>query len=150
MKKFLLVTAALCLLCVLIAGCDNNPEPRGGSKSTDGGVLDLTALGENLLSAEMYKIAASPDDYFGRTIKIRGAYSASFYHETGLYYHYIVTKYGDSCCQEALEFIWNGDHAYPGDYPEELAAIEVSGVFGSYEELGRTYYYLAVDELTVK
>ena len=149
MKKVLPAVLILCLFCAFMAGCGNSPETRGGSKP-DGGTVDLTVLSETMLSAEIYNIASSPKDYVGKTVKIRGAYFVSFYEETGLYYHYIITKYGDSCCQEGLEFIWNGDREYPGDYPEERETVEATGVYGSYEELGRTYYYLAVDELIVK
>ena len=103
-----------------------------------------------MLSAEISNMRANPDDYFGKIVKVGGSYSAAFYEETGLYYHYVITLEGDNCCREGLEFIWNGDHSYPDDYPEEQAKIEVIGVFGSYDELGRTYYYLSIDNLAGK
>ena len=64
-------------------------------------------------------------------------------------YHFVAVEDAAACCLQALEFIWEGEHAYPDDYPDEKAVIEVAGVFGQYDELGRTYYYLAVDEIKV-
>jgi len=46
-------------------------------------------------------------------------------------------------------FIWNGDHIYPDDYPENNTRIEVTGIFDSYEESGNTYYYLGVDDISI-
>jgi len=52
-----------------------------------------------------------------------------------------------ACCQQGLEFIWNGAHAYPDDYPEQESEIEITGVFQSYQEGSSTYYYLLVDDV---
>jgi hypothetical protein len=72
-----------------------------------------------------------------------GLYFASEYE--GEYYHSVVV---DNCCV-GLDFIWNGEHAYPGDFPEINARVEVAGVFGRHEKTGWTYYCLAVDEITL-
>jgi hypothetical protein len=54
-----------------------------------------------------------------------------------------------TCCSQGLEFIWNGDHVYPDDYPADGTEIELVGVFGTYEELGYTYPYIAVDDIII-
>ena len=112
-------------------------------------VIDLTVLSSTMVYAEVYNIMAHPDEYMGKTVKMSGPYYASYYDETGLYYHYVVVEDATSCCQQGLEFIWSGEHKYPDDYPEESTEIEVTGVFSSYYELGRTYYYMAVNEISV-
>ena len=54
-----------------------------------------------------------------------------------------------ACCAQGLEFFWSGAQTYPGDYPRNETPIELTGVFESYVESGRTYYHLAVDEIVV-
>ena len=118
--------------------------------SADAGVdFDLTALSSTMVYAEVYNIMTEPDDYIGKTIKMKGPYYTTFYEETNLYYHYVIVEDATACCAQGLEFIWNGEHICPDDYPEEESKIEVAGVFGSYDELGSTYYYLAVDNIFI-
>jgi len=82
-------------------------------------------------------------------VKMKGLYYASYYDETDQYYHYIIIEDATECCQQGLEFIWSGTHNYPEDYPEDGTEVEVNGVFGSYEELGITYYYIAVEDIII-
>ena len=144
MKKYLSVLLALCLLCVCAAGCAEK-----GDTQEENGILDLTKLSGTLVYAEVYNIMSSPDDYIGRTIKMSGPYTANYYEPTQKYYHSVIIEDAAACCAQGLEFEWKGEHSYPGDYPENGAKVEVTGVFGSYEELGQTYYCLTVDGITV-
>jgi hypothetical protein len=84
----------------------------------------------------------------GKTIKIKGPYLPTD-DGSGLVYHYVLIVDALACCQGGLEFKLNGEHSYPGDYPEANAEVEATGVFGKYEEFGVTYYCIEVDELTV-
>ncbi|MCL1828352.1 MAG: hypothetical protein FWG32_02535 [Oscillospiraceae bacterium] len=145
MKKNLSFILFFCLICMFAAGCSGKETPQ-----TDDGVdVDLTILSSTMVYAEVYNITSSPGDYMGKTVKMSGPYYASYYSETGLYYHYVIVEDAAACCQSGLEFIWNGNHDYPEDYPEEQTIIEVVGVFGSYDELGRTYYFLSVDDISI-
>ena len=99
-----------------------------------------------LAYAQAININESADEYIRKTIKMRGQYYATLYE--GSYYHWVVVGDESLCCKEGVEFIWSGDHSYPADYPENETVIEVVGVLNSYDELGRTYYFLAVDEFT--
>ena len=155
MKKYLSAFLALCLFGLLAAGCSGKDAAhadagtRGSSPSSGDFDVDLTALSSTMVYAEVYNMLTKPDNYIGKTVRMSGPYYASYFDETGLYYHYVVIEDASECCQQGLEFIWDGDHTYPEDYPKEKTKIEVSGVFGKYDELGKTYYYLAVDDLSV-
>ena len=140
MKKYLL----LLLILTSAAGCSGNTS--SGAKGVD---VDLTVLSTTMVYAEVNNIMTNPGDYIGKTVRMGGPYYTSYYDETGLYYHYVVIEDATACCAQGLEFIWDGEHSYPDDYPDERAYIEVAGVFGSYDELGRTYYCLTVDGITV-
>jgi hypothetical protein len=127
----------------------NASASAGNAKKGNGVDVDLTIMSSTMVYAEVYDILFNPDDYIGKTIKMNGPYVPLFYDETGLYYHYVLIEDAAACCQNGMEFIWSGDHTFPNDYPDEQARIEISGVFGSYEELGMTYYYLSVDDICV-
>ena len=160
MKRQLLVLLLLCLIPILSTGCsDTAPEqpvvddtetfvgPPSPQKRVD---VDLTVLSSTMKYAETINIMTKPDKYLGKTIKISGAYYTSHYEETGRYYHYIIILDEASCCQTGLEFVWSGEHAYPEDFPKELAMIEIVGALNEYDEFGKTYYYLAVDDILIK
>ncbi len=129
------------------------PPPAAGASGpetlTPGVDVDLTALSSTMVYAEVYNMMVNPADYLGKVVKMRGAYYASYYDVTQEYYHYVIVKDATACCQQGLEFIWNGRHRFPEDYPADYTEVEMQGVFGSYEELSQTYYYLAVDEIVL-
>lgn len=127
---------------ILLAGCAD-------SAKNENSFIDLTALSSTMVYAEVNNMMTNPDNYMGKTIKMCGSYYTSYFDETDMYYHYVIIEDATACCAQGLEFIWNGDHVYPADYPDEQTQIEISGVFGSYDELGITYYYLAVDEILI-
>jgi hypothetical protein len=129
--------------------------PPGGANAERGGLPkkideDLTALSGTVLFAKVYDMMTNPKGYMGKVVRIRGAYTPSFNNATGARYHYVMVSDVTACCMQGLEFIWRGKHAYPADYPAENTKIEVAGVFGRYEEDGSPYYYLDVDNITVK
>jgi hypothetical protein len=109
--------------------------------------IDLTLLSDTMVYGEVFNMTNTPDEYLGKTVKASGLFSSTFYDVTNSYYHYVLIEDAAACCQQGLEFIWDGDHIYPDDYPDIDTQIEVTGVFSSYEELGQTYYYLLVDEI---
>lgn len=111
--------------------------------------VDLTALSSILIFSEVNNMMIKPDRYMGKTIKMSGQYYHTYYEETGQYYHYVIIADATACCEQGLEFIWNGEHTFPDAYPEEGTNVEVEGVFGSYEELGVTYYYIATDDVKI-
>ncbi|MDR0197884.1 MAG: hypothetical protein LBI36_06685 [Oscillospiraceae bacterium] len=146
-----LLSVILCVVCALLAGgcggSETKTPPEGGG---EGGVdVDLTAMSKTVAYAVINEIMANPGDYIGKTVKINGPYANEYYDKTDLYYHYVVIEGDGACCIQWLEFIRNGDHAFPEDYPPQQEKIQVTGVFGSYDELGVTYYYLAADDMTV-
>ena len=126
---------------------DNDIQPQDNASEQITIDVDLTILSSTMISAEIAHIKANPDEYLGKTIKVSGLYSASYYPPTDQYYQLVTFEDANACCQQVFEFTWNGDHTYPDDYPSENTRIEMTGVFGKYEELGRTYYFLSVDDI---
>ena len=126
-----------------------SPKRRGAKEETyEKADVDLSVLSGTMVYAEVYRIMSAPSDYVGKTIKIKGTYNASYYSPTQKYYSYVLVADATACCAQGFEFEWTGK-SYPEDYPENGETIEVVGVFGSYNELGLTYYLLTVDSLKI-
>lgn len=162
MKKVIAILLSLCFLCFITAGCANKEDSSyiyaqdsasSHSMAVDSDTaqvdIDLTALNSLLVYAEVYNMMTQPNNYIGKTIKMSGPYTPSYYEVTDTVYHYVIIEDATACCAQGIEFIWKGEHAYPEDYPQEQQYVELVGVFGSYDELGTTYYYLSVDDISV-
>lgn len=152
MKKYFIL---LLILVTVITSCsDKNTSDVASSDnidliSTEGIDVDLTLLSSIMVYSEVYNMVFKPDDYLGKVIKINGIYYSSYYEETDLYYHFVIIDDATACCQSGIEFIWSGEQKFPDDYPADGAEIEIVGVYGSYDELDYTYFYLAVDDIVV-
>lgn len=142
------------MICLCASGCvgsgvtEAEASREGLAETDDGGdVVDLTEMSSTMVYAEVYNIMTRPFSYLGKTIKIKGPYVQQYSEEVGKRYHYVLVEDAAACCQQGMEFIWSGDHIYPEDYPNEKAEIEIEGLFSSYEEHDRTYFYLLVDSI---
>ncbi len=129
----------------------NNTEDTTSSDGTDGTIdVDLTEQSSTMVYAEVYNMMVNPDDYMGKMVKIRGQYNSEYWDQTDKYYFYVIISDATACCQQGIEFIWDdGEHKYPDDYPHNNTTVEITGVFGSYEELGDIYYYLDTDDIMI-
>ena len=136
MKKFLFAILALCLVCTFVSACSDD----------DSGVIDMAAMSEIVRSAEMARIMADPENYIGRSFKVRGYYENTFIEEEGKYFHLVIMKDGDSCCPpEGFEFRMASDSGFP----ELGATLEMVGVLDRHNDLGPTLYYLFVEDMTI-
>ena len=145
MKKYVNMLLVISLVLILAAGCTGKESSTDKDGSVD---VDLTALNSTMVYGEIYNILTNANKYKGKTIKMNGPYYA-YCNEKGIYQHLIIIEDASACCQQGLEFRWNGEHIYPDDYPEDNARVEVTGVFGTYKEKGETYYYLEVEDITI-
>ena len=142
MKKCLYTVLLLCFLCVVATGCSGENNPNNID-------MDFTRMSGTMVYAAVVEMLQSPNEHLGKTVKARGEYMPFFFEPTGLYYHYIVIEGPPGCCPVRLEFILDGDYVFPDDYPDEDTAIEIIGIFSSYEELDQTWHYLAIDEIII-
>lgn len=149
MKQVLSVLLAL-LMTMSIAGCgtasDGSPQgenaeasPVANEESYD---VDLTELSSTMMYSEVYNMVASPENYLGKKIKMCGNFSIYQDQTTGKIYYACLVTDASSCCSQGIEFVLEGDHTYPDDYPEINTVITVTGIFDTYEENGYTYCQL--------
>jgi len=137
------------IILMLVAGCASNSTSNPADGDTRHVDVDLTILSETIISAELMHIILNSDDYIGKTIKVGGTYANIFHEATGMHYHYVITKQGDACCQEGIEFILTDDRKFPDDYPAMGTPIELIGVFSRGEGDGIRFFYLATDDIHI-
>ncbi len=117
-----------------------NAEPAAAAAvGTDGtaaeGIdVDLTVLSSTMVYSEVYNMMSSPEDYIGKTVKMKGAFT--YYHDEASDRYYFACLIADAaaCCSQGLEFVLAGDAVFPRDYPDVGKTISVVGVFDTYAE----------------
>ena len=107
---------------------------------TDDGIdVDLTQLSSTMVYSEVYNMMYTPDDYIGKTVKMKGQFAYYEDPETKAQYFACIIADATACCSQGLEFILTGKHSYPNDYPELGSEITVTGIFEVYTENGFQY-----------
>lgn len=127
------------------AGVDEGaPEPsetKAAKKSkAKGGIdVDLTNKSANMVYAEVYNMMVAPEDYVGKTIKMKGTFAQFHDETTDKYYFACIIKDAMACCSQGIEFVLNKKYKFPKDYPKEGDKICVVGVFETYKEGRETF-----------
>ena len=144
-KKSIKKTAALLVMAAALAAlasCAGGASATGSDaagetqKTAD---LDLTALSLTMVYSEVYNMMVEPDDYEGKSVKVKGKFSVYHDEESGKDYFACLIPDASECCSQGLEFQPKEGYQYPDDYPKAEEDIVVQGVFGTYEENGNRY-----------
>lgn len=117
------------------------PLPSPEELASPDADVDLTQLSSTLVYSEVSRMMYYPDEFVGKTVKMQGSF-AVYEGESRNYYACVIAD-ATACCANGIEFLWSGEHEYPGDYPPLGTEITVTGVFELYEEDGYTYSQLA-------
>lgn len=111
--------------------------------------VDLTELNSNMVYSTVYNMVNSSDDYLGKTVKAHGTFDVFTNPKTGEMFYSCMIADAAACCSQGLEFLWQGDHSYPDDYPEVGHPITIGGVFETYEDNGKVYCRLKDAQLAL-
>ena len=122
---------------------ESAPTTSGPAQNTDGIDVDLTKLSSTMVYSEVYNMLYTPDDYIGKTVKMKGAFAYYEDPETKEQYFACIIADAMACCSQGLDFIPTDEYTYPDDYPELNAEITVTGTFEIYEKNGIKYCRLA-------
>ena len=114
----------------------NKEENTASAGSTESGAIDidLTVMGKDMVYAEVYNMMARPNDYIGKTIKMRGSYSYYYDTNSGNEYHACIIEDALACCSQGIEFVPTDAYTYPDDFPANGEEITVVGTFDIYLE----------------
>ena len=107
--------------------------------------VDLTKLSSTMVYSEVYNMMYTPDDYIGKTVKMKGQFAIGYVYNTDGTPDESTARFAcviadaTACCSQGLEFALAGEHTYPDDYPELGSEITVTGTFEVYTENGFQY-----------
>ena len=117
-------------------GSSSAAEKGGDPEGID---VDLTVLSATMVYSEVSNMMTSPQDYIGKTVKMKGAFDCFHDEASDNYYFACIIQDATACCAQGIEFVLSGEHKYPNDYPAKGDTICVVGVFDTYREGERTY-----------
>jgi len=102
--------------------------------------IDLTKLSNTMVYSQLYNMIANPENFIGKTVKLRGKYGV-YDGENRKYY---VCEVWDetACCSQGLEFILADSEEYPDYNPDLPITIEVTGTLNTYIEDSQPYVQL--------
>lgn len=143
---------AVVLLALALTACAparQVPAPTPTAAPTpeaeDAPLLDLTALSDTILFAELAAMTRSPEEYLGRQVRMQGqlaVYRANPALGIDCFYA-VVVQDATACCQQGLEFVWEGD------LPEEGTELLVTGRYEAYDFGGLPSYHLVAESVEV-
>ncbi|MBQ7128388.1 MAG: hypothetical protein IJO19_00175 [Clostridia bacterium] len=110
--------------------------------------IDLTTMNSTMVYSEVYNMISTPDKYVGKIVKMNGAFALYENEEKTKNYYAVIIKDATACCSQGLEFIWEGEHKYPDDFPKIGSDITVVGRFETYKEGDQKYCHLISDDVT--
>jgi len=141
----LIVTAGLFVSC----GKEKQSHPK--EQTTESKVdMDLTKMSATMIYSTVFDMLIMPDEYENKVIKVKGNFQVFTNENNGQQYYAIIIPDATACCKQGIEFIWDGEHKYPEDYPELETEITITGAYQIIEnEEGITYSYLKVSALEV-
>ncbi|MCR4591516.1 MAG: hypothetical protein K5668_11955 [Lachnospiraceae bacterium] len=122
-----------------MSGVSGSPESSAGTEGID---VDLTIMSSTMVYAEVFNMVYNPENYTGKTVKMKGIYAVYHDENQEKTYHACVISDATACCSQGIEFELTDEYQYPEDYPEESSDICVTGTFDTYMEDGYTYCIL--------
>ena len=126
----------LVVLSFMLVGCSSGSD----GSSVD---IDFTQLSAPMQYAEAGSILESPEQFVGKTMRVRGVFQTYRDPVTSNDYYFVGVRDVSICCVQYMEF----KGSVVRDYPEPEREIEVTGTWGSYQEGNSLYYYLLVDDI---
>ena len=112
--------------------------------------IDLVGMNSNMIFAQVSDMVRYPEHYVGKTVRIMGQFNVFENPDLNKNYYVVMIADALACCQEGMEFVWQGEHAYPQDYPALGTEVRVTGVFATYEEGGALFCTLVDSSLEVQ
>lgn len=134
--------------CSKIKSNDKNTNQKNTETKADNIDLDMTKMSSTMIYSQIFNMLIMPEEYINKTIKVKGFFEAYITPEDDDNSFTIIIPDATACCKQGLDFIWEGEHIYPADYPNPGSEIIITGRFMSTEnEDGVTYNYLIVSNL---
>ena len=154
MKKIISIVIITAIL-LMLASCGGNSENNSDAETTraisvsedaESVDIDLTKLSNTMVYSQLYNMVTKPDNYIGKTVKLRGKYSV--YDGDNRKYYVCEVMDETACCSQGLEFVLADSEEYPEYNPDMPKSIEVCGTFNTYTEDNASY--VQIENATIK
>lgn len=104
-----------------------SPQPDPPPASPTSVDLDLTVLSSTMVYAEVYNMMSAPNDYIGKSIRIKGIFSVYQEPETQKVYCGVIVQDATACCAQGFDVVMPDGSRYPDDYPPAQSEVTVVG-----------------------
>ena len=141
MKKLIAAVCMLVLLCSpsLSWGEAANAGVSYAESEID---LDLSVVSGTVAYAQVCQLLSDYQAYEGKIVRMKGWFDVFQDPATGMVYFACIVQDATACCAEGIEFVWAGEHIFPGDFPEPGTGVTVTGRLESYMEGADLYVHL--------
>ena len=122
------------------------PAPSSATAKVD---YDLSNMNFTMISSFFFQMLIEPETYENKTFKIKGKFQFFENEEdpAALPYFSVIMNDVTMCCQEGIDFQWQGEHNWPADYPEQDQEITILGKYIVSETDGITYNYILASDI---
>ena len=110
---------------------------------------DLSNMNFTMISSFFFQMLLEPETYENKTFKIKGKFQTFDNEEdpAALPYFSVIMNDATMCCQEGIDFVWEGNHNWPADYPELDQEITIIGKYIVTETDGFSYNYILASDI---
>ena len=110
---------------------------------------DLSNMNFTMISSFFFQMLIEPETYENKTFKIKGKFQSFEYEEnpSELPYFSVIMNDATMFCQEGIDFVWEGNHNWPADYPKPDQEITIIGKYIVTETDGFTYNYILASDI---
>jgi len=157
MKKNLFILFVLSILMLLIScrktsskteimlDSTNKPEKTEALKID----YDLSSMNFTMISSMFFQMVIEAEKYENKNFKIKGIFQTfpNPDNPQGLPYFSVIINDVTMCCQEGIDFVWQGNHKWPEDYPKEDQEITIIGKYIVTETDDFTYNYILASDI---
>lgn len=93
----------LSLLCAALFAGHLFTWRGDGAAGAQGDVdVDLSLLSSTMTYAEVFNMRTEPDEYAGKTIRLRGRFAANANKDRTRYYKYVLVSDATACCAQGM------------------------------------------------
>ena len=152
--------APVIVLCILLFSCSKKTQTQITQVPVESETVtpavatakidyDLSNYNFTMISSFFFQMLIEPETYENKTFKIKGKFQ-SFENEedpAALPYFSVIMNDATMCCQEGIDFIWEGNHNWPADYPQQDQVITIVGKYIVTETDGFTYNYILASDI---
>ncbi len=144
----------IAILLVLFTSCTKpKPAPQAATLVSQPEVIevdyDLSNMNFTMISSFFFQMLIESEKYENKTFKIKGKFQTFENEEdpAALPYFSVIMNDVTMCCQEGIDFVWEGNHSWPADYPEQDQEITIIGKYIVTETDGITYNYILASDI---